>query len=105
MADYTDYAATMEKQYEYLDKIDIEKYMLKCKSGSIRDLMNKIEDDYDGTELTFNDFLDGCIFNVCDENEFIRYLHKRYGKQFHSHERIIILNTFSFKKDDKKQRT
>jgi len=102
MADYTDYQATMEKQYEYLDKIDIEKYMLNCPSGSITDLMSSISYDYDDTELTNNDFLDGCIFNVCDEDEFIKYLQKRYGKQFHSHECLITFNTFSFNKHDKK---
>lgn len=90
-----DYKTMMEKQYAYLDKIDMEKYLRNCSSDDVSDLMSNIEKDYNNTELTNNDFLKGFIFNVCDEYEFIEYLRKRYGERFHSYD--VTHTMFSFK--------
>ena len=89
-----DYKTMMERQYAYLDKIDMEKYLRNCSSDNIQILMNDIEKDYNNTELTNNDFLEGFIFNVCDEYEFIEYLRKRYGERFNSYD--ITYTMFSF---------
>ena len=77
-----EYEKEMTIQFGYLDKIDIEKYMKNCKSSKVGDLISAIERDYDDTEFTNNDFLEGFIFNRCNEEEFIEYLEKRYGKRF-----------------------
>ena len=78
-----DYKKMMETQYSYLDKIDIEKYMKNCTSSRISDLIYAIERDYDDTELTDNDFLEGFIFNYCNEEEFVEYLTRRFGERIY----------------------
>ena len=77
-----EYEKEMEIQFGYLDQIDIESYMRNCKSSKVGDLISAIERDYDDTDFTNNDFLEGYIFNRCNEEEFIEYLEKRYGKRF-----------------------
>ena len=77
-----EYDKEMAKQYSYLDKIDIEKYMNECTTHLVSDLMDAIENDYNDTEFTNNDFLQGYIFCHMNECEFIEYLEKRYGKRF-----------------------
>ena len=77
-----EYDKEMAIQFSYLDQIDIEKYMKNCKSSKVGDLISAIERDYDDTDFTNNNFLEGCIFNRCNEEEFIEYLEKRYGKRF-----------------------
>ena len=77
-----EYEKEMAIQFGYLNQIGIEKYMKNCKSSKVGDLISAIERDYDDTEFTNNDFLEGCIFNRCNEEEFIEYLEKRYGKRF-----------------------
>ena len=66
-----EYEKDMAIQFGYLDQIDIEKYMKNCKSSKVGDLISAIERDYDDTDFTNNDFLEGCIFNRCNEEEFI----------------------------------
>ena len=83
-----EYDKEMAIQFGYLNQIDIEKYIKNCKSSKVEDLISAIERDYDDTEFTNNDFLEGCIFNRCNEEEFIEYLEKRYGKRFSTTEHI-----------------
>ena len=90
----TEYEQQMKEQFKYLDQIDIERYMKNCTTNKIGELISAIERDYDNTEFTDNDFLEGCIFNWCSEEEFIEYLEKRYGKRFSSRE--VSYNTFRF---------
>lgn len=80
------YKDEMAIQYSYLDKIDIEKYMKHCTTGKVDDLISAIERDYNFTDFTNNDFLEGFIFNNCSEEEFVEYLEHRFGKRFHSRE-------------------
>lgn len=68
-----------KRQLEYLDGIDIEKYMPRCENMAIHELMQEIEADYNNTEYTNNEVLEGYIFNFCNEAEFIDYLQERYG--------------------------
>lgn len=86
MEQKNDYNKIMQIQYSYLDKIDIEKYMKNCTSSRVSELMYAIERDYDYTELTDNDFLEGFIFNNCSEEEFIEYISRRFGKRLYVHE-------------------
>ena len=76
-----EYKNEMAIQFGYLDKIDIEGYMNNCKTQKVSELISAIERDYDNTDFTNNDFLQGCIFNRCSEEEFIEYLGKRYGSR------------------------
>ena len=89
-----EYDKEMAEQFKYLDQIDIEKYMKNCTTKKVGELISAIERDYDNTEFTDNKFLQGCIFNCCNEEEFIEYLKKRYGNRFSSQE--YTYNTFSF---------
>ena len=89
-----EYEEQMAEQFKYLDQIDIEKYMKNCTTKKVGELISAIERDYDNTEFTDNEFLQGCIFNWCNEEEFIEYLEKRYGSRFSSQE--YSYHTFSF---------
>ena len=89
-----EYEEQMAEQFKYLDQIDIERYMNNCSTKKVGELISAIERDYDNTDFTDNDFLQGCIFNWCNEEEFIEYLEKRYGGRFSSQE--YYYHTFSF---------
>lgn len=79
-----DYASKVQK--ETLDKIDFLPYIEKYKGKKLRDLMSAVEDDYDDTELTNNEVLEGYTFNWFDESEIIDYLEKRYPGEFRAQE-------------------
>ena len=79
-----DYAEKVQK--EALDKIDFLPYIEKYKGKKLWDLISAVEDDYDNTELTNNEVLEGCTFNWFDESEIIDYLEKRYPGKFMAQE-------------------
>ena len=84
----------VEREYEVqkgaLDKIDFLPYIEKYKGKKFWDLVSAVEDDYNNTELTNNDVLEGWIFNWFCEDEIIDYLEKRYPNEFSVRE--IIYN-------------
>lgn len=92
-----EYDKGMRANYAALDKIDIEKYLTNRPFNKLRDIMDEIETDYDDTELTNNEDLEGCIFNWLVEEEFADYLEKRYTGRFKSNEVVITYKEFSFK--------
>lgn len=75
-----------EKEYkvqeETLDKIDFLPYIEKYKGKEFWEMKTAVEDDYDYTELTNNDVLEGCTFNWYSEDEIIDYLQNRYPDKF-----------------------
>lgn len=70
----------LEKNKEYLDKIDFIPYIRK--SYDIDGIIELVEEDYDNTDFTNNDILCGNIFNWCDTYDFKIYLEKRYDIKF-----------------------
>lgn len=81
-----DYEKEYAVQKETLDKIDFLPYIEKYKGKKFWDLVSAVEDDYDNTELSNNEVLEGCIFNWYAEDEIIDYLHKRYPGKFRTTE-------------------
>ena len=92
-----EYDKGIKANYAALDKIDMEKYLTNRPYCKLHDIMDYIESDYDNTELTNNEDLEGCIFNWLDEDEFAEYLEKRYPGRFKSKEVVITYRDFSFK--------
>lgn len=72
----------MKAQKETLDKIDFLPYIKKFKGKDFYLLVTAVEDDYNGTALTKNEFLEGFIFNWYSESELLDYLTERYPKEF-----------------------
>lgn len=66
---------------EYLNPIDFLPYIEKFKGHDIEEMISAIEDDYNGTPLTDNELLEGCIFNWLNTEELIDYLTERYGEE------------------------
>lgn len=81
-----EYKNNMKFQYETLDKIYFTPYIEKYKGKKFGDFISAIENDYDNTEITSNDILEGCIFNWLTEDEQVEYFEKRYGKEFRTQE-------------------
>ena len=81
-----DYEKEYAVQKETLDKIDFLPYIEKYKGKKFWDLVSAVEDDYDNTELSNNEVLEGCIFNWYAEDEIIDYLQKRYPGKFRTTE-------------------
>ena len=81
-----DYEKEYAVQKEALDKIDFLPYIEKYKGKRFWDLVSAVEDDYDNTELSNNEVLEGCIFNWYAEDEIIDYLQKRYPGKFRTTE-------------------
>lgn len=81
-----DYEKEYAVQKEALDKIDFLPYIEKYKGKKFWDLVRAVEDDYDNTELSNNEVLEGCIFNWYAEDEIIYYLEKRYPDKFRTTE-------------------
>ena len=70
----------LEKNKEYLDKIDFIPYIEK--SYDIDGIIELVQEDYDDTDFTNNNILCGNIFNWYDTYDFKIYLEKRYGIKF-----------------------
>lgn len=73
-------------QKEVLDKIDFLPYIKNAHNENILHLMFAVEKDYDNTELTNNEFLEGDTFNWISVDEFVSYLRERYPKNFDYYE-------------------
>lgn len=88
----------MNKEYDFqiatLDKIDFAKYFKEYEGVRFEDLMSLIEDDYNDTELSNNDVLEGYIFNLIEQEELIEYLKKRYKGRLQIYK--YIYHTFKF---------
>lgn len=66
----------LKENAEVLDQIDLLGY---CGAGrSVADIMNKVEDDYNCSELADNCICRGCILNWFSEADFVEYLKSRY---------------------------
>ena len=70
----------LEKNKEYLDKIDFIPYIKK--SYDIDGIIELVQEDYDDTDFTNNDILCGNILNWYDTYDFKIYLEKRYNIKF-----------------------
>lgn len=87
-------------QKEVLDKIEFLPYIKDAHNKNILRLMEAVEKDYDNTELTNNEFLEGDTFNWISVNEFLDYLYKRYPKNFDWYEVTeyrVVYNAFPTK--------
>lgn len=62
-----------------LDKIDFEKFFDES-TVPMYDLRKKIEDEYNNTDFTNNDVMEGWVFNWVSDCELQEYLEARYPK-------------------------
>lgn len=72
----------VEINCQILDTIELLPYIERFKRKDLTELIHAIEDDYNNTELTNNEYLEGYIFNWLTVEEIIDYFQKRYPKEF-----------------------
>lgn len=72
----------VEYNISALDNIDFLPYIQKYRGCVFSDLVFEVEHDYDHTELTDNEHLEGYILNWLTHEELIDYLQKRYPNIF-----------------------
>ena len=66
-----------------LDSIDFSPYFKYIKRGEkIDNFFDAIENDFNNTDLTNNDILEGFVFNWLGESELIEYFEYRYPEKF-----------------------
>ncbi len=66
-----------------LDSIDFTPYFEYIRKGSnVWTFFDAVERDFNNTELTNNEILEGYIFNWLSESEMIEYFEKRYPEKF-----------------------
>ena len=90
-----DWKKAEELTYSILDSIDLIPYIKNQVNENIRELMYELEDEYYESPVVCNKLLEGSLFNVIGECEFIEYLEKRYEGKFSTYEvikRNIIFN-------------
>jgi len=75
------YEELIKKQYSYLDQIEFQPYLDEY--DELDDIWDKVQDNYNETEMCKNDFLQGYIFNQINQSEFMEYLEQRYNIKFH----------------------
>ena len=77
-----EYTHTLDNA-KILDSIDFSPYFKYIKKGeNVNEFFKAIENDFDNTELTDNNILEGYIFNWLDEFELIEYFENRYPNNF-----------------------
>lgn len=81
-SDIEEYYNRLDANKKALDSIDLVPFFEKHEGERLDDLIIELKDIYDGTELTNNEYLEGCIFNQMPYEEFIEYLVKRYGEKY-----------------------
>ena len=84
-----EYCSDIEKYYnrldankKALDSIDLVPFLEKHEGGFLANLRFELENIYNGTELTKNEYLEGRILDQMPYEEFIEYLVKRYGEKY-----------------------
>jgi hypothetical protein len=60
--------------FDYLDKINLSFYLEKFKYKTVREMMDKLNEDY-----PYNDIYSSYLFDVVAEDEFVSYLKKKYN--------------------------
>ena len=83
--------------FELLDKIDLFPFINEREDPY--DIMNAIEGAYEDHEFSEDvgaivegDILQGFIFNYISMEDFIEYLHSRYGTTFNSEIKYWVVN-------------
>lgn len=87
----------MRLNFSVLDMIDIYPFIEIC--AEPEEIMDNIEAAYDNhefskevEEIVQGDILQGFIFNLISTEDFIDYLHDRYGTTFDSEVRYWVAN-------------
>jgi len=73
-----------EYNIKVLDSIDFLPYIKKFKGDTVGSLIDAVEEDFDGTEITNNDYLMGYIFNWFGMHDIVQYLTRRYPNDFNT---------------------
>lgn len=92
------YDDAIRLNFDILDKIDLFPFITE--RANPVDIMRSIEDAYDNHKFSQeienlvedNDTLQGYIFNYVCVEDFIDYLHSRYGTTFNSEVKYWVVN-------------
>lgn len=92
------YDDAIRLNFDILDKIDLFPFITKRANPA--DIMRSIEDAYDNHKFSQeienlvedNDTLQGYLFNYVSVEDFIDYLHSRYGTIFDSEVKYWVVN-------------
>jgi len=87
------YKQAIEKTENLLDTIDILSYVRK--GETVEQLMARLDGAYAEVEEVQKEPFDTYLFNWMDEQEFIDYLHRRYGKVFCIQEMVVHYYTYT----------
>jgi hypothetical protein len=60
--------------FKYLDTIDLSSYLKEFKYKTIRDMMDKLEED-----ISYDDDYSNTLFDAVAEDEFVNYLNNKYN--------------------------
>lgn len=70
-----------EREFAFLDTLDLRQVIYEMKDGSVHDIISKIEDLYEEDYLKSNSE-DEMLFNVISSDDFVEYINKRYGIRY-----------------------
>ena len=77
-----DWKILEKSEYGFLDSLDLKQIICENRDKDCYRIMHIIEDRYEDAYLKSNTVNDECLFNTINEEDFITYIHKRYGIQF-----------------------
>lgn len=83
---YKDFLSLQQKEFNFLDTLSLEKYIIPGNIINISTIMDCIEEDYG--KLYEEDF----IFNCIDRVKFAEYLKKRYNISTMEQTEIFIIS-------------
>ena len=77
---YDEYKMALEETKKIFDSIDFVYYIEN--SRTLDDLRNALEERFDFTEITNNPYMQGSLFNVVSDSEFMDYIEERYKGKY-----------------------
>ena len=77
---YDEYKIALEETKKIFDSIDFVYYIEN--SRTLDDLRNTLEKQFDFTPTTDNPYMQGSLFNVVSDSEFMDYIEERYKDKY-----------------------
>lgn len=77
-----DWKILEKSEYDFLDSLDLKQIIYENKDKDCYKIRQIIEDKYEDEYIEKNTVGDECLFNTINVEDFIAYIHKRYGIQF-----------------------
>lgn len=71
---YKEVQEALNNVFSYLDTIDLRSYLIAFKKKTVRDMMDKLREDF-----PYKDKYSDELFDVVTEEEFVDYLNEKYN--------------------------